>query len=241
MHRVSTWALAGGAPAAWVALTLAARPLVAVLILLAATRAAPPLVALVLACAAAVFCAPSMPASALAAVDAAPLVALSLEVLRGAALGVAAATPLWAAATAGRWVGLGFGDGPLAGAPSRAIYVALAGVAFVAIDGPALLCVALARDYQRVGLGAAWLAPGEPLLSALVQWGEAAVYLSVPALLALACVRLALAAAERAGGAVAAALPRAAAAPVVAQLVVLALGPALASALVELWHRGLGA
>ncbi|MBK7534047.1 MAG: flagellar biosynthetic protein FliR [Myxococcales bacterium] len=223
-------------------LAAAARPLVAVLVLLWAARLASPSIALTLAAAVAMFTAPAaLEAAGPAALAlSSPLELLGRELVRGATLGLFAAAPLWAAAVAGRWAGRALEDAwPASGpSPMRTLYAAMTGVAFLAVQGPQLFCAALARSYQAAPLGAALAGPGS-LALAVAQWAKAAVMLSLPVLLAAAVAQLSVAAATRAAAATAVAFPRAVVAPVVVLLMTAALGPSLCAALAELLRQGL--
>lgn len=161
----------------------------------------------------------------------------AVEILRGAALGLGAAAPIWAARTAGGWAGqrwqLGGGPSPIA-----ALYAALLGLAFVAVDGPILLTAALARSYDTAALGAPiWAASFD--VSAVGRWLGAAVQLGLPVLAAVALAELSLAAATRAGGAAAAAWPTSVIAPALVTLLLAPLVPLLTGALIALVRRGL--
>lgn len=161
----------------------------------------------------------------------------AVEILRGAALGLGAAAPIWAARTAGGWAGQRWqlGGGP---SPVAALYAALLGVAFVAVDGPILLPAALARSYDLAALAAPLEAASLDVIS-IGRWLGAAVQLGLPVLAAVALAELSLAAATRAGGAAAAAWPTSAIAPALVTLLLAPLVPLLTGALIALVRRGL--
>lgn len=217
--------------------SLVARPAVAMLVLLWASGVVPSLAGLAVTSAVALFAAPFALDSAPGALHAASPMALLVEGLRGAALGLGAAAPLWAALTAGGWAGQRF---RAAGAPSpmAALYAAMLGVAFVAVDGPALMCAAIARSYQAAPLGAP-LSLGALELAAAASWVATAVRLCLPVLLAVAVAELGVAAATRAAGAAAVAWPTAALAPALVLLVATPLVPLLVAALASAVRRGL--
>ncbi len=161
----------------------------------------------------------------------------AVEILRGAALGLGAAAPIWAARTAGGWAGqrwqLGGGPSPIA-----ALYVVLLGAALVAVDGPILLTAALAKSYDLAALAAPlWVASFD--VSAAGHWLGAAAQLGLPVLAAVALAELSLAAATRAGGAAAAAWPTSAIAPALVTVLLAPLVPLLTGALIALVRRGL--
>jgi type III secretory pathway component EscT len=221
-----------------------ARPAAALLVLLWASGALSWLswlgslaVAAVLSLAVAWLVAPPFFLGALAAPlePSAPLYAV--ELWRGAALGLGAAAPIWAARTAGGWAGQRWqiGGGP---SPIAALYAALLGVAFVAVDGPVLVCAALAHSYEGAALGAPILARGFEL-AGVGRWLGAAVQLGLPVLAAVAVAELAMAAAARAGGAAASAWPTSAIAPALVTLLLAPMVPLLVGALIALVRRGL--
>lgn len=217
---------------------LAARPAVAMLVLLWASGVVPSLAALAVASAVTLFAAPFAFASAPTAWLAASPMALLVEVMRGAALGLGAAAPLWAAATAGAWAGQRWRGAGGGASPMTALYAAMLGVSFVAVDGPALVCAAIVRSYQAAPLGAPLLLHAFEVGGAAV-WVVTAVQLCLPVLLAVVVAELGVAAATRAAGAAAVAWPTAALAPALVLLVTTPMVPLLVAALAAAVRRGL--
>lgn len=240
---------------------LVARPMAAVLVLVWGSGVVPPLAGLAVAAAVALFTAPlalaeasrlvgldgGVAVSALAVSALAPAAVIG-EALRGAMLGLAALAPLWAARTAGLWAGQRFRLGAASSAsPVAALYAAMLGVAFVAVDGPVLVCAAIAHSYQTAPLGAAWALGAGPggldvsaALFSIGTWIATATRLCLPLLLAVGVAELAVAAATRAGAAAAIAWPGAVLAPALALLVTAPLVPLLVGALAVAVRRGLG-
>jgi type III secretory pathway component EscT len=216
---------------------VAARPAVAILVLLWASAVVPSFAGLAVASAVTWFAAPFAVSSAPAAWLAASPSGLLVEVVRGAALGLAAAAPLWAASTAGGWAGQRW-RGAGAGSPMTALYAAMLGVAFLAVDGPALVCAALVKSYAAAPLGAP-LAAGGLELAGAAGWVVTAVRLSLPVLLAVAIAELGVAAGTRAAGAAAGAWPSAALAPAVVLLITAPLVPLLVAAMAAALRGGL--
>jgi flagellar biosynthesis protein FliR len=227
----------GGAPLA----ALLARPAAAILVLAWASGALPPLAALAVAATVALslafFQLPALTLEGAWALTQSAPQALAFELVRGVALGLGAAAPLWAAITAGGWAGQRWRLGGDA-SPVTALYAAMLGVAFVAVDGPVLVCAALARSYAAAPLGAPLLASGLDVM-AVAGWLETAVRLCLPLLGAVAVAELAVAAATRAGAAVAVAWPSAVLAPALVLLVTAPLVPLLIGALAAAVRRGL--
>jgi type III secretory pathway component EscT len=241
---------------------LAARPMAAVLVVVWASGVLPPLAGLAVAAAVALFTAPlalgdassllglgGAGAAALGALDQLRRLspaAVIAEAVRGGMLGLAAVAPLWAARTAGLWAGQRWRLGAASSAsPVAALYAAMLGVAFVAVDGPVLVCAAIARSYQAAPLGSALaigLFDGGMLASVLsiAFWIATAVRLCLPLLLAVAVAELAVTAATRAGAAAAVAWPSAVLAPALVLLVTAPLVPLLVGALAIALRRGLG-
>ncbi|MEZ4358889.1 MAG: flagellar biosynthetic protein FliR [Kofleriaceae bacterium] len=213
---------------------LAARPAAAVLVLLWATSVVPPLTSIAVAAAVTAFCAPFAVGTAVAASSSSA--AALAELGRGAVLGLGAAAPVWAALTAGRWAGerLRLGGGR---SPVTALYAAMLGVAFVAVDGPALLCAALAKSYATAPAAAPWTLDALRW-GAVAEWLAVAVRLALPILLTVAVAELAVAAAQRAGAATAAWWPASAAAPTIVLLITAALVPLLVAAMATALRHG---
>ncbi len=230
---------------------LLARPAAAILVLSWASGALPPLAALAVAATTALsiafFEAPTALAGGLGwLTTTASLPQLLLgELARGAALGLGAAAPLWAALTAGGWAGQRWRQGGAA-SPVTALYGAMLGVAFVAVDGPVLVCAAIARSYQAAPLGAPFLSAGPDMMASVMpdvmgvaRWLATAVRLSLPLLAAVAVAELAVAAAARAGAAAAVAWPTSVLAPALVLLVTAPLVPLLVGALIAALRLGL--
>jgi flagellar biosynthesis protein FliR len=130
------------------------------------------------------------------------------ELVVGAMIGVVAALPLVAAATAGRLVDLS------AGARTRGPYSALFGIlaaaVFVGIDGHVAFVTAIATSFRDVPVAVA----AEPrVLAALGSLVPIAVRLAIPWLVTAAVVELAAGVAVRLAGRAAAHAPVTAAAP----------------------------
>jgi type III secretory pathway component EscT len=214
------------------------RPLVAVLLLLWLTSVVPRLAAIAVAAAVCCFAAPiamaSWPVGTWQGADLQRVV--GVELVRGVSLGLAAAAPLWAAATAGRWAGASWRGG--GGVPISSLYLAMVGVAFIAVDGPVLVCAAISRSYATAAVGAPLLDGGWKL-AAMVGWWSTAVRLALPIALTFAVAELAAAAAARVAAAVAVAWPTSALAPAVVLLVTAPMVPLLLAAFADAVRRGL--
>jgi type III secretory pathway component EscT len=215
------------------------RPVLAVLVVLWATSAVPQIAAIAVASAVALFVAPvALSSAAQHTFDVQHGMAQGAlaELIRGAGLGLAAAAPWWAAATAGRWAGLSWRSDSRA-PPVSLLYGAMMGVAFVAVDGPLLVCAAIARSYAIASVGAPVRA-ADLDLAALAAWLGVAVRLALPLALATAVAELSVAAATRAAAGVSVAWPTAVIAPTLVLLVTAPMLPLLVAAFAELIRTG---
>lgn len=219
-----------------------ARPVVAVAVLAAGSRVLPPLAGAAVTVAVALWSAPLATGGQWSALAGLPPEALAVELVRGLLLGLGALAPLWAAHTAGLWAGQRWRLGGASSAsPVAALMTALFGVAFVAVDGPALLCAAIARSYAAAPLGAPLQAAALASHAfAVAEWLAAAVRLSLPILLTVAVAELAVAAATRAAAATAVAWPSSVVAPTLALWIAAPMVPLLVGAMATLLRRGLG-
>jgi flagellar biosynthesis protein FliR len=137
--------------------------------------------------------------------DAAAWVA-ARELVLGGTLGIAAAVPLVAAATAGRLVDAAAPPGQA----YRALFGVLAAAVFVGIDGHVTLVTAIADSYAAVPMLDA-VQPG--VLASLAALIALAVKLAIPWLVTAAVVQLAIGIGVRLGGRAVAGVPIAAATP----------------------------
>lgn len=222
-----------------------ARPVAAVSVLALGSRVLPPLASAAVTIAVALWGAPLAVGGAWEGLFGlswpAFVVLLASELARGALLGIGGVAPLWAAHSAGLWTGQRWRlGGASRGSPVAALVTAMFGVAFVAVDGPALICAAIAKSYAVAPMGAPLeLARLETSVLAIAEWLAAAVRLSLPVLLTVAVAELATAVATRAGAAAAIAWPSSAIAPTVALWIVAPMVPLLVGAMVSLIRRGL--
>ena len=130
------------------------------------------------------------------------------ELVLGATIGVVAALPLLAAATAGRMVDRARGS--RAGGPYEALFQVLAAAVFVGIDGHVAVVAAIGRSFSEVPA----LVTVEPrALAALAGLVPAGVQLALPWLITAAVVEIAAGVAARVAGRAAIHAPLAAAAP----------------------------
>lgn len=149
------------------------------------------------------------------------------ELILGATLGIVAALPLIAAATAGRLIDLANGTrGPYA-----ALVSVLAAAVFVGIDGHVMVIETIVRSHREVpALGGV-----EPrVVGAIASLFGAAVRLAVPWLVAAAVVELGVGVGTRVAGRSALALPGAVAVPAALAMVTATLVATLAVAIAAL-------
>ncbi len=150
------------------------------------------------------------------------------ELVVGATLGILAAVPLVAAATAGRLVDLSAGgkQGPYA-----PLFGVLAGAVFVGIDGHVAVVRALVDSF-RVAPAIADVRPS--VLAALAGLVPAAVALAVPWLVTAAVIEIAVGAGVRLGGRAALHTPTHAAVPAALVMMTATLVATLAVAIAAL-------
>ena len=149
------------------------------------------------------------------------------EVIVGATLGVMAALPLLAAATAGRLVDIaatGRAQGPYA-----TLFGVLAAAVFVGIDGHVAVATAIVDSHRA--------APAETsVLASIAALIPAAVHLAVPWLVTAAVVEIAVGAGVRVAGRAGQQAPIGAAAPAALVMITAALVGALAIAMAALFR-----
>lgn len=151
------------------------------------------------------------------------------EVALGAALGIAAAVPLIAAATAGRLVD--FAARGRERGPYAALFGVLAAAVFVGIDGHVAVVAAIVDSHRTLpALDGA--RPG--VLAALAALVPAAIRLAVPWLVTAAVVEIAVGAGARLAGRSASHAPVAAAVPAALVMMTAALVTTLALAIAAL-------
>jgi flagellar biosynthesis protein FliR len=140
--------------------------------------------------------------------DGAPWAAAARELVIGATIGVVAALPLVAAATAGRLVDLS--GGARSRGPYSALFGILAAAVFVGIDGHVVFVTAIVVSFRDVPA----VATTEPrVLAALGSLVPIALQLAIPWLVTAAVVEIAAGVAVRLAGRAAAHTPIAAATP----------------------------
>lgn len=221
-------------------IVLGLRGAAAVLVLTALVSGLPRVVQLGLAIGAGSWSAVLM-AHAGAAVDA-NLVIAAREVVLGASLGVSAALPVLAAATAGRLVSA-TGRGREA---YRALFAVLAAAVFVGVDGHVAVLEALARSFGDVpvaGTAPVAMAGSAPVAMATAQLGvietlgrllPSAVQLAIPWLVTAVVVEIAAGVALRLAGRAGAQLPVSAAVPAALVMMTASLVGTLAVAIAAL-------
>lgn len=151
------------------------------------------------------------------------------ELVIGAALGVLAAIPLLAAATAGRLVDIAATGRPRG--PYERLFGVLAAAVFVGIDGHVAVIAALVESERAMPVLAASRASVLGAIGALVP---AAVRLAVPWLVTAAVVQVAAGVGTRLAGRASANVPTAAAVPAALVMMTAALVGTLAIALAGL-------
>jgi len=156
------------------------------------------------------------------------------ELVIGATLGILAAVPLLAAATAGRLVDLA-GTGRAQG-PYSALFGVLAAAVFVGIDGHVAVVEAIATSHQNIP---ALVTTRADVLGALGQLVPAAVRLAVPWLVTAAVVQLAVGAGTRLATRASANIPGAAAVPAALVMMTASLVATLAIAIAALLRHTL--
>jgi flagellar biosynthesis protein FliR len=166
-----------------------------------------------------------------------PWLLAARELALGGAIGVTAALPLVAAATAGRWIDrLGGGATDRADrGPYRALFSVLAAAVFVAIDGPVAAVAAIATSVRDLPVVAA-AAPS--VLAVLARLVPSAAQLAAPWLVTAAVVEIAAGVALRLAGRAARQTPLAAAAPAALVMMTASLIGTLAVALAALVRAG---
>jgi flagellar biosynthesis protein FliR len=198
-----------------ISLVLAVRGALAVAVLIALVGGIPQIVQIGLAVVVGLWAAviagvpvPAVPAAA----DGGPWLIAAREVVIGATIGVVAAVPLLAVATAGRLVDRAGGVSSGAGGrgPYSALFSVLAAAVFVGIDGHVAFVAAIATSFRDVP---AVVATAPSALATLGQLVPIAARLAVPWLITAAVVEIAAGVALRIAGRAASHGPIAAATP----------------------------
>lgn len=151
------------------------------------------------------------------------------EVVVGATLGILAAIPLLAAATAGRFVDLAGANRPQG--PYSALFGVLAAAVFVGVDGHIEVLRAILDSHRTLP---ALAATRIDVLSALGQLIPAAVRLAVPWLVTAAIVQLAVGAGTRVAARASANIPGTVAVPAALVMMTASLVATLAVAIAAL-------
>jgi flagellar biosynthesis protein FliR len=170
--------------------------------------------------------------------DAALWLIAARELVIGATIGVVAAVPLLAVATAGRVVATASGlpGDARARGPYRALFTVLGAAVFVGIDGHVAVVEAIARSFREVPA----VTTIEPrVIAALGGLLPAAVRLAVPWLITAAVVELAAGVAMRVAGRAAVHTPLAAATPAALVMITASLIGMLAVAIAALVRAAL--
>jgi flagellar biosynthesis protein FliR len=172
------------------------------------------------------------------ALDAALWLIAARELVMGATIGVVAAVPLLAVATAGRLVATASGlpGDARARGPYGALFAVLAAAVFVGIDGHVAVVEAIARSFREVPA----VTTVEPrVIAALGGLLPAAVRLAVPWLITAAVVEIAAGVAMRVAGRAAIHTPLAAATPAALVMITASLIGTLAVAIAALVRAAL--
>ena len=172
------------------------------------------------------------------AVDAALWLIAARELVIGATIGVLAAVPLLAVATAGRVVATASGlpGEARARGPYGALFTVLAAAVFVGIDGHVAVVEAIARSFREVPAVTAI----EPrVIASLGGLLPAAVRIAAPWLITAAVVEIAAGVAMRVGGRAAMHTPLAAATPAALVMITASLIGTLAVAIAALVRSAL--
>jgi flagellar biosynthetic protein FliR len=159
------------------------------------------------------------------------LLAIPRELVIGATLGVLAALPLLAAATAGALVDA---SGARGRGPYAPLFGVLAAAVFVGIDGHVAVVTAIVESFRALPVAPALPAADASVLAAIGALIPAAVKLAIPWLVTAAVVELAAAAGVRLAGRAGAHVPTAAAAPAALVMMTASLVGVLAVAIAAL-------
>jgi len=154
------------------------------------------------------------------------------ELVVGATIGLVAALPLLAVATAGRLVDLS--NGARTRGPYRALFGILAAAVFVGIDGHVTFVAAIATSFRDVPAIAAIAATEPRVLAALAGLVPIAVQLAIPWLVTAAVVEIAAGVAVRLAGRAAIHAPVGAATPAALVMMTASLVATLAVAIAVL-------